>query len=287
MMRLPGRSNRGFALVSVLWTLMILSLIAASLVTSLNFSYRLTHNVNEHARAEALAEAGVARAVLALLDRQPAQRWRVDGAVTKFSYGGASMRISIQDELGKIDLNAADGPLLEGLFWSGGLDAQAANVLADRVLDWRDASELHRLNGAKDAEYRAAGYSYGPRNGPFQTIGELKLVMGMTPALFDRILPAVTVYSGRQFIDPQTAPRAVLLALPNMDAIKVDDALATREGDGSVAPTAGVLDASVALGGRAFTIRTEIDTTDGKVVREAVVRLSDDPAQPYWVLAWR
>ena len=38
---------------------------------------------------------------------------------------------------------------------------------------------------------------------------------------------------------------------------------------------------------RAFAIRAEVDMPDGRFVREAVVRLTDDPAQPYWLLAWR
>jgi general secretion pathway protein K len=269
--------------VSVLWLLIILSLIAESLMTSVNFSYRLVHNAGERARAEALADAGIARAVLGMLDRQPAQRWRSDGGTTSFTFAGAAMRVSIQDELGKIDLNAADAPLLQGLFTSAGIDGETASALADRVLDWRDQRALHRLNGAKDADYRAAGLSYGPRNGPFQTIDELKLVMGVTPALFDRVAPAITVYSGRPMFDPQVAPRAALLALANMDAATVDQMLAARtEGTAATTPDPGA-----PLGGRAFTIRVEIDTPDGKIAREAVVRLTDDPAQPYWVLAGR
>jgi general secretion pathway protein K len=279
--------ERGLALVSVLWTLILLSLIAASLTTSLDFSYRLAHNGDERARAEALADAGIARGVLALLDRRPEKRWRIDGAVTTFNYDGVPLRIAIEDELGKIDLNGADGPLLEGLFRSVGIDPQTASVLADRILDWRDRSETHRLNGAKDAEYRAAGYAYGPRNGPFQATDELKLVMGMTPALFERIAPEITVYSGRQFVDPQTASRAVLMALPNVTEARIEEILAARAGDGSAASSEGRLDPGVPLGGRAFTIRAEIDDRAGKFTRETVVRLTDDPAQPYWVLSWR
>lgn len=284
------RGERGLALVSVLWTLVILSLIAASLMASMGFSSRLSHNRDERARAEALAEAGIARGVLALLEPRMDRRWAGDGSSHDFSYAGAAIRISIRDELGKIDLNAAGGKLLEGLFRSAGLDAQAASEMADRVLDWRDPGAFHRLNGAKDAEYQAAGYSYGPRNGPFQAVDELRLVMGMTPALFARIAPALTVYSGRPFIDPQTAPPEALTALSNMEAAKDDDPSAgsgESAGDAGAATPASVLAAGGALGGRAFAIRAEVATADGNVVREAVVRLTDDPAQPYWVLAWR
>jgi general secretion pathway protein K len=150
-------------------------------------------------------------------------------------------------------------------------------------ISWRDQSALHRFKGVKDADYRAAGLSYGPRNGPFQTIDELKLVLGVTPAIFERIEPAITVYSGRPIFDPQMAPRAALLALSTMDPANVDQVLAGR----SSGDATGVLDPGVPLGGQAFTIRAEIGTPDADVVREAVVRLTDDPAQPYWVLAWR
>jgi general secretion pathway protein K len=283
------RAEHGLALVSVLWALVILSLLAASLIASLGFSYRLAHNRGERARAEALAEASIARAVLAMLDRRPDKAWRIDGTVTRFTYAGAALRVAIQDELGKIDLNAADGPLLKGLFRSAGLDAETAEIMADRVQDWRDSTGLHRVNGASDEDYRAAGYSYGPRHGPFQTINELKLVLGMTPALFDRITPAITVYSGRPSLDPATAPAAALRALAAMDGIAASGTVRTTDvSTGAASPaTPGLLDLGLPLGGRAFTIHTEIDTPDGKVVREAVIRLTDDPAHAYWVLAWR
>jgi general secretion pathway protein K len=52
--------------------------------------------------------------------------------------------------------------------------------------------------------------------------------MDMTPELFRRVEPALTVYSGRPFIDPRLAPAEVLLALRSMDAGKVADLIAAR-----------------------------------------------------------
>jgi general secretion pathway protein K len=43
----------------------------------------------------------------------------------------------------------------------------------------------------------------------------------------------------------------------------------------------------ISLQGRAFTIRAEITRPTGVVVREAAVRLTDNPAQPYLVLNWK
>src|SRR5262249_27582704 len=145
-----------------------------------------------------------------------------------FRFDGWFMQTRIQDELGRIDLNFTDSPMLISLFQSAGLDFQTASSLVDKILDWRDATPFKRLNGAKDQDYRDAGYAYRPRNGAFQSLDELQLVMGMTADLFRRVEPALTIYSGRQFFDPQVAPREALLALPSMDETKVAALIAAR-----------------------------------------------------------
>jgi len=87
------------------------------------------------------------------------------------------MTVSIQDELGKIDINQAEVSTLVSLLRSVGLDFNSATSLADKILDWRTATSLKHLNGAKEREYVAAASAYRPRNGPFQGINELLLVM--------------------------------------------------------------------------------------------------------------
>jgi general secretion pathway protein K len=220
-----------------------------------------------------------------LLDPRRERRWRTDGVAQTFAFNGTRMKIAIQDELGRIDLNQAEGSMLTGLLRSAGLDQQSAASLTDKILDWRESSPFRHLNGAKEPEYRAGGSAYRPRGGPFQSVDEVLLVLDMTPALFKRIEPALTVYSGHQFIDPQVAPRETLLALPNMDPDNVDAIIAAREnGQGAVWSAA---DQTIPLQGRAFTIRAEIEQPNGPVVREAAIRLTDNPAQPYWVLNWK
>jgi len=266
-------------LLSVLWGLTLLGAIATSLLAAGTTSYRLARNAVDAAEVDVAAEAAVNGVVLGLLDPAPESRWRTDGVPRVVDFAGTRMQVQVQDELGRIDLNNADGMLLSSLFRSVGLDAQAASALTDKILDWRDAGSLKRLNGAKDPEYRAAGFAYLPRNGPFQGVDELKLVMGMTPEIFQRIEPAVTVYSGRPSIDPRVAPPEALRALPTMDAQKVAAIVATRNGP-PVAP-------AIPLIGRAFGIRIDIDRPGGAQHREAVVRLTNHPGQIFWLLNWK
>jgi general secretion pathway protein K len=280
------------AVVSVLWSLALLASIAVSVLFAGNVSYRLASNNLQIAVEDTIAEAAVNRAVLALLDPRLENGWRVDGVPHEFAFDGIHARIFIQDELGRIDLNHADGSVLAALFESAGLDALSASSLTNKILDWRDQNPLRHVNGAKDQDYRAAGLTYSPRDGPFQSVDELKLVIGVTPEIYKRVAPALTVYSGHPFIDPQVAPPEALLAIPGMDAGKVASIISARTqqaygGNNALAASAdGLADPINALKGRAFTIRAELAMPNGIVARETAIRLTGDPRRPYWVLNW-
>ena len=55
---MADRSNRGIALISVLWITGLLAVMAASFASSTRTETRLAHNQQENAKAEALADAG-------------------------------------------------------------------------------------------------------------------------------------------------------------------------------------------------------------------------------------
>jgi general secretion pathway protein K len=262
----------------------LLSALAVSFLTTGTTAYQLSRNAAEAARREAVVDAAIARAVLGLLDPRRERRWRVDGTPQEFSFSGMTVRVAIQDELGRIDLNHADRSLLAGLFQSAGLGMDAAAALADKILDWRESGPGRRPNGAGEPEYRAAGISHKPRKGPFQSVDELRLVMGMTAELYRRVQPALTVYSGRPFLDPQFAPVEALAALPGQSRETAAAVIVSRRGQGA---RAGIIDPAIAVWGRAFRIRLEIERPGGGLTREVVVRLVDQPSPPYWLLSWR
>jgi len=266
-------------MVSVIWGVALLSTIAVSFLWTATGSQRLVRNSLDVTRIEALSEAAIHRAVLGLLDTRPEARWRRDGVPYEFSFDGTRITTRVQDELGRIDVNRADGSLLIRLFESVGLDAQSASILVDRILDWRDTSPLKRLNGAKDREYRDAGYFYRPRSGAFQSLDELKLVMGMTPDLFRRVEPALTIYSGRPAFDATVAPREALLALPNAGSTSIDSQIASRTGETVASP--------LPLPGRAFAVTTRFQQSEKTVGHDAVIRMTDNPAKPFWILSWK
>jgi DNA uptake protein ComE-like DNA-binding protein len=55
--------------------------------------------------------------------------------------------------------------------------------ISDAILDWLDADDTPRANGAELDYYGSLSPAYAPRNGPIQSIEELLLVRGVTPQL--------------------------------------------------------------------------------------------------------
>jgi general secretion pathway protein K len=284
--------ERGLALVSVLWALSILSLIAASMMSAGSISYAIERNALKRVEADSIADAGITLGILGLLDPRPEKRWRVDGVRHEVMFAQIPMTVEIQDTMGLIDLNEADVSLLGRLFQGAGLGADDASGFAARIVDWRTPGDLHSLDGASKDEYRAAGLSYVPRGGPFQSIDELNLVLGMTPELYARVSPALTVYSRQPNFDPRLAPREALLSLSQMSDRQVDQILSERLTNSSTVDNLGatlpssILDPTLSLNGHVSAITAELTYRGIKITREAVIRLTADNAHPYRVLAW-
>jgi general secretion pathway protein K len=78
--------------------------------------------------------------------------------------------------------------------------------------------------GAEAEDYVSAAATYRPRNAPFGSVGELRLVLGLSRQDFSRLEPHVTVFNISGRIDPFSAARPVLLAVPELtpaDAAKL------------------------------------------------------------------
>ncbi len=93
---------------------------------------------------------------------------------------GQKMVYDLVREAGKIDASNAPFPVLMAI--PGMTDEVAA-----AIIDWRDEDEeVYNDIGAEapDAAYQGAPVPYAPRNGPFQTVDELRLIRGVTDHLF-------------------------------------------------------------------------------------------------------
>jgi general secretion pathway protein K len=285
-------STRGIALISVVWIAGLLAIMAASFVSASRTEARLARNQMENAKAEALADAGVQRAALALLEVDPERVWKPDGRVYRFALGEGDVQVSIRDEEGKIDINEGSILLLAGLLKAVGLDPEAAQAMAERIGDYRDLDNDPEPFGAEDPAYRAAGLAEGAADRPFMSEAELVRVLGMTQELYKRVRPHVTVHTRSDGFDPTRATRPVLEALPGITPEVVERLL---EAGPSEDPLAAIDDETLErvdlywLPSREamFTIHAVGRTLGGGTfTREAVIELAGRPEQPFLVYAW-
>ncbi len=296
------RGRRGIALLSVLWVLTLLALMASTFTRTARTETNLARNLLENAKAEALADAGVYLATVKLVEPVVEGGWSIDGQVHTMHLGDGEIRVSIADEGGKIDLNLASEDLLRALFRAAGLDGQDGTALADAIVDFRDPDHLHRLNGAEDNHYSAAGLEHGAKDGPFDTVDELRQVIGMTPQLYRQIAPVVTVFSRRPVPNRATAPPLVVAAITgqNPDQTLLDrdqsssqNQFAEQPGSDIGESVTGTLssESGQAAGLRSrlgvYAIHAEGRTSDGALfARAAILRLVGRPNTPFQIFEW-
>jgi general secretion pathway protein K len=216
----------GVALVGVLWLLALLTLIGLNLSTSSRIELQLTANLKAAAAAAHAADAGVNWAQWSLMQANTAG-WLADGSTRSLELDGLQITVALFDEQGKIDLNEAGGELLRGLFLAVELSDEEALALSEAILDWRDEDDERRPQGAEVDEYLAAGLK-PPANRPFERLGDLRRVLGMSPALYARVAPALTLLSNKAEVNPLMAPPLVLQALPGLGVESIEQYIEVR-----------------------------------------------------------
>ena len=264
MSRRSRAPENGFALLIVLFALVLLALLVGAVVAIGRGQAQLAGNLRASAIAEAAADGAVQHAIFHLLDVSGGH-WAADGSVHRVQLGGAMVDLRIESETGKVNPNTAPPSLLQALLQAVGVDGSRATAIAAAIVDWR--SEEPQGSGARAAAYRAAGRDYGPPGEPLQSLDELGRVLGMTPTVLERLHPHLSLDLD-QTPDPATADPVVAQAL----------AVASGQSPQSEANA----DASVVR-----ITATAFGPGHARFARGAVVQLDPtQPDQPFRVMDW-
>ncbi|GAB4240200.1 MAG: type II secretion system minor pseudopilin GspK [Deltaproteobacteria bacterium] len=175
-------------------------------------------------RCALLAEAGTGAARIAL--RQDARDNGFDTLDEIWSrpappieLGDGEIRVVVEDGERGIDLNRILLPkgnapderrlaVFQRLLDTLGID----RAVADAVVDWMDNDDTPRTGGAESSYYLGLPYPYRAKNDRLDTVGELRLVRGVTREVYEKLLPFVTVHSSGK-VNLNTAPKEVLMSL--------------------------------------------------------------------------
>lgn len=293
-MRSPLQRQQGVALILVLWFSALLAIVVGTYSTMVRTEIIQSRHLFNTTTAWYAAEAGLHRAVFELRNPDVEMRWFADGRSYQVPFGEAMLEISIIDESGKIDINVANEDTLIALFESIGLeDEQQILELVDAVLDWRDTDDLVRVYGAEDDDYESAGYPYGAKDNPFDTVTEVQQVMGMNYELYEQIEPAITVFSSRARPDPAFAPESVLATFEGMTPDLIADFISQREQNEEFGVPLPILpdgtQAVARAGSYTYSIRSRATLPNGTWAElEATIRPGGAiRGRPFRIIRWK
>jgi general secretion pathway protein K len=260
----PGlNSNQaGFALIAVIWSLGLIVLLGTAVIVGARYRTRVASNYLSVTAAAAAAESAINLAIAASLTKRSEQS--VKFPLRCQMLGGESVTVTVDDEAGKVDLNAATPAMLSRLFSALTLDQTTGARIATSILQFRNPTALHR----KDSEAQSAkNNSDDSKRSGFTTIMQLDQIGGISPPSFRSAQRFVTVRSGRSEPDSGVAsPR--LRELLNLEQTPA-------------APTDGLPALNV-------TIRADVTAPDGAhFIREALLSFGPEDGRPFMIREWR
>jgi general secretion pathway protein K len=173
-----------------------------------------------------------------------------------------------------------------------GTDYDRARQLSGAIADFRDPDDLLTPEGgAEDPQYGSAGLPYGAKDRPFESVSELRQVLGMDSALYEQLRPHVTVYTGLARPSPTFATLPVLQAM-GLPADQVALILAQRALPQAGQPPAdpGQIGSLAAQGTGTYSISSQASRSDGSRAQiQVALRIGSGGAfgQLYLPLSWR
>jgi general secretion pathway protein K len=244
--------QRGVAIVIVLWVIMVLSLLISGFAFTMHVETHISLYARQELKAEMLARSGIEVAKMQLLLHQQSaadagydalnQDWATnEDLYVNHELGEGTFNVKVTDEESKMPINSASEVQLQRLMTLLNVDPSDGDIVVDSILDWIDADDLTRLNGAETDYYMSLSPPYRAKNAPLDRVDELLLIRGVTPELFDGtpatdkdpaqpgLRDVLTTMSSGQ-INVNTAPPIVLQAMLGLDDVQVQAVLARRDG---------------------------------------------------------
>ena len=201
-----SQTPRGIALVIVMITVLVLSVLAGGFAYSMKVETKLARNAASETELMWLGRSGVelARFVLGeqlALGCEPYdalnQVWAggpgglctSNSPLAGFSLknvelGRGRFTVTITDLERKFNINLADETVLQHAFILLGADPGEFPALVSAILDWIDPDDNTHLSGAESDYYQTLRPPYFAKNRPIDDLSELLLIRGITPEIF-------------------------------------------------------------------------------------------------------
>jgi type II secretory pathway component PulK len=251
-------NRRASVLILALWTVAFLSLFAVYIGLRIRQRVSLLARIEQRSQLRFLAEAGIKKAIAVLRDDirrngfgySPYAKYNRHNNPEHFKDGllpqgvfnviyhegdGGRVLYGFIDEERKLNINFIPARILKQLIQEVAVpNDEEAERLAAAIVDWRTFGRSETTGFYSDDYYYNLPFPYEPKNMEFETYDELLLIKGMTPEIYKRLLPFITIYGDGRF-NVNTASREILTAM-DLSPSLVDKLIKVRQGlDGTEA----------------------------------------------------
>ncbi len=207
----PRSDDRGgSALIMVLWVIGLLSMLVASFAFDARIEARLTSYYRNRTKADYLARSGLEIAELVMSkadgmsagaeideDKAATDEWYTyakglaDGTVVTVEHdlaeagvGEGKITVVITPESARWNVKNLVGEkfdvIWDGIFEVAGVPEEMRAGLVDSYNDWVDTDDNTKNDGAESDYYESLDEPYTARNGPLDTVGELRMIKGFS-----------------------------------------------------------------------------------------------------------
>jgi general secretion pathway protein K len=247
---LPKNSQSGAILIIVLWFVMFISVLVATLASETRLSARAVFYNKEALKDWAhTLQALRAAEMEIMMARMPAspddeerkefefegkRKWiyRFNGQALKLAYPVSdNVTVRIYDNAGKINIQRLSRQQMHQLLKKRiGDDEEKLQALEDAWEDWIDGDDLKRVEGAEKEYYEELDPPYQPRNSRLETVEEILLIKGFAEVFKGIALDTVfTMYSNISGVNPNLATKEVLMLIPGLNEGIINEILARRQ----------------------------------------------------------
>jgi general secretion pathway protein K len=240
-----GKSERGIVLVVVLITVAILTTLVVDLIYFTHVDTEISANTRDEIKARYIAKSGVNVVAGTMKNRALEELKEISSVfgdqsgsskgywairVPSFPVGTGTVSITVIDERSKINLNTLVSQttnqkdlqvlseLIE-LFKMLGVDSDLSERFIASLINWLDravegaqSQNDQNPNGADALFYQGLDNPYSIKDGPLDSLDEIRMIDGMEHEFFDKIKDYVTVYPKDKRVNFSTAPRVVMMA---------------------------------------------------------------------------
>ncbi len=175
--------NKGLVLVAVLWVVVVLTVIVATVGRTSRLDTKICLARTESLRCKWACRAAIDTAI-AVLNEDPRESdnlldlWNDNEEdLNDVDLERCFFAVKVIDEASKLNINTVSKEQLLELY---GMTEE----VADAIIDWRDTDDSPSPGGVEGGYYESLRYGYTIRNGPFRTIRELLLVKDVSEEWF-------------------------------------------------------------------------------------------------------